>query len=120
MDEHQRLHFGSALRARRRAAGISQRDLAARTGVDFSYISKVENDRVPPPAADTIVAICQALGVAPEDLLALTGKIPSTVQRTVSSSTAAQQFLREAQQMALTDQEWTELSHLLQRLRCGR
>ena len=109
--------FGPALRDRRRAAKLSQRDLAARTGLDFSYISKVENGRVPPPAADTVVSLCRALAVAPEELLALTGKIPSPVQRTVSSSTAAQRFLSEAQQMLLTDQEWEQLLQVLRRLR---
>src|SRR5690348_3299277 len=34
--------FGPALRDRRRAAGLSQRELATRIGLDFSYISKVE------------------------------------------------------------------------------
>ena len=109
--------FGTSLRAMRRAAGQSQRELAARTGLDFSYISKVENGRVPPPAADTAVEICRALAVEPDDLLALTRKIPSTVQRTVSSSPAAQQFLREAQQLALTDLEWRQLLLVLRRLR---
>lgn len=117
MEEHQCRAFGTSLRAVRRAAGQSQRELAARTGLDFSYISKVENGRVPPPAADTVVEICRALAVEPDDLLALTRKIPSTVQRTVSSSPAAQQFLREAQQLALTDQEWRQLLLALRRLR---
>src|SRR5690348_4172234 len=112
--------FGATLRDRRRAAAISQRELAARTGLDFSYISKVENGRVPPPAADTIVALCQALDTPPEALLALTRKIPSAVRQTVSSSPAAQQFLRTAQQMALTDQEWAQLVRALHRLRSGR
>ncbi len=112
--------FGAALRASRRAAGLSQRTVAARTGLDFSYISKVENGRLPPPAADTIVAICRVLEIAPEGLLALTGKIPSAVRQTVSSSPAAQQFLREAQQLALTDQEWTQLVQVLRQLRPPR
>jgi HTH-type transcriptional regulator, competence development regulator len=109
--------FGPALRAGRREAGLSQRELAARTDLDFSYISKVENGRLSPPAADTIVAICRVLQMAPEDLLALTRKIPSEVHQTVSSSRMAQQFLREAQQMALTDQEWTKMVQALRHLR---
>jgi transcriptional regulator with XRE-family HTH domain len=109
--------FGPTLRDRRRAAGLSQRELAARTDLDFSYISKIENGRLPPPAADTIVFICQVLDIAPEELLSLTGKIPSAVQQTVSTSKAAQRFLREAQQMALTDQEWAHLVQVLHRLR---
>jgi len=112
--------FGPALRDRRRAASLSQRELAARTGLDFSYISKVENGRLPPPAADTIVAMCDVLDTAPEDLLALTGKIPSAVQQTVSTNTMAQQFLRAAQQLALTDQEWAQMIEALHRLRADR
>src|SRR5688500_12825080 len=105
--------FGDALRERRRAVGVSQRELAERIKVDFSYISKLENGRLPPPAADTIVAICQVLEIGAEELLALTGKIPSEVQRTVSGSKAAQAFLREAQQLALTDEEWTAMMRSL-------
>jgi hypothetical protein len=63
------------------------------------------------------VAICRVLDIAPEDLLALTRKIPSDVHQTVSASRAAQQFLREAQQMALTDHEWAQLVQELRHLR---
>ncbi|MCL4553183.1 MAG: helix-turn-helix domain-containing protein [Candidatus Marsarchaeota archaeon] len=109
--------FGAALRERRRSAGLSQRDLAQRAGLDFSYISKVENGRLPPPAADTIVSICNVLGVSAEEMLALTGKIPSEVQQTISTSKAAQEFLRHVQQMELTDDEWGRMSKSLQSLR---
>jgi transcriptional regulator with XRE-family HTH domain len=109
--------FGDALRERRRAAALSQRELAEHIKVDFSYISKLENGRLPPPAADTIVAICQVLGIDADELLALTGKIPSDVQRNVSGSKVAQAFLREAQQLALTDEEWTAMMRSLRSLR---
>ncbi|MBI4322043.1 MAG: helix-turn-helix domain-containing protein [Chloroflexi bacterium] len=109
--------FGAALRERRRAAGLSQRDLAERTGLDFSYISKVENGRVPPPAADTIVSMCNVLGVPAEEMLALTGKIPSEVQQTISTSKVAQEFLRHVQQMGLTDDEWGRITKSLKSLR---
>lgn len=109
--------FGTTLRERRRAAGLSQRELAERVGLDFSYISKVENDRLPPPAADTVVKLCRILETAPEELLALTGKFPSQVQRTVSGSVAAQDFLREAEEMRLSDEEWRRMASTLRRLR---
>jgi HTH-type transcriptional regulator, competence development regulator len=99
--------FGALLRRYRRAAGMSQRELAEQVGIDFSYLSKLENNRIAPPAADTIVAICKILAVDPEELLARTGKIPSDVQQTVGTSMGAQEFLREAQQLGgLTDEEW--------------
>jgi transcriptional regulator with XRE-family HTH domain len=101
--------FGETLRERRRAAGLSQRELAERTGLDFSYISKVENGRLPPPAADTVVAICRVLGAPPEELLALAGKLPSDVQARVGTSPVAQRFLSEADRLALTDEEWERM-----------
>jgi len=102
--------FGRALRELRRAKGITQRGLAEKVGVDFSYISKIENDRLPPPAADTIVKICDALEVSPDLLLALSGKIPSGLRDTIGSSLAAMRFIRSAQSMDLTEDEWAELT----------
>lgn len=109
--------FGEKLRTMRRAAKVTQRELARKVGVDFSYISKLENDRLPPPAADTILSICKVLDVDSDDLLALTGKLPSDVQKTVGKSSIAQRFLREAQQLDLNDQEWEEMLKSLKQMR---
>lgn len=109
--------FGELLREKRRRAGISQRDLASRVGLDFSYISKLENDRMPPPAAHTVVTICGVLRVQPEELLAASGKLPADVQSAVGSSPAAQSFLQNASKMSLTEGEWKELQSSLRRLR---
>jgi len=105
---------------RRRAAGLTQRALAKQAGIDFSYISKLENGRLPPPSADTIVTLCHALGIPAAEFLALTRKIPSAVQGMLSGSTSAQRFLLEADQMELTDAEWSELDRSLRCLRGGR
>jgi HTH-type transcriptional regulator, competence development regulator len=109
--------FGEALRELRRKHGITQRDLANKTGLDFSYISKLENGRNPPPAADTIVKICKVLEEPPEQLLALTAKLPSDIQQTISGSHAAQLFLREAQRQNLTEEDWRLLSDQVKQLK---
>jgi HTH-type transcriptional regulator, competence development regulator len=109
--------FGPKLRALRRAAGVSQRELAEKVGVDFSYISKVENDRLPPPAADTIEKICNALGVGPDELMGLTNKLPSDLRQLLVENKGARDFMREAQGMRLSDREWDQLAGRLKRLR---
>ena len=109
--------FGQTLKEIRRSKGVTQRELATAVGVDFSYISKIENDRMPPPAADTIVKICEKLKVAPDMLLAMTGKMPTSIKKAISQNPAAQQFLREAQTMTLTDDEWETLTQQLKKLR---
>lgn len=109
--------FGLTLRELRRGKNISQRELAEKVGVDFSYISKIENDRLPPPSGDTIVKIAKVLSVAPDELLALTGKMPTVVKEVLGSSPTALQFVREAGEMKLTEKEWQKLHARLKRLR---
>lgn len=108
--------FGQALKNLRRSKGINQRDLAEQVGVDFSYISKVENDRLPPPSADTIVKICEILEIPPNNLLALTGKMPSPIKDMLSSSPAALEFMRQAHTIGLTENDWEKLSQQLKTL----
>lgn len=109
--------FGATLRRHRRAAGLSQSALADRIGLDVTYISKIENGRLAPPAADAVIAMAGALGVSPPDLLALTGKIPTAVRRMIGMSKAAQEFLYTAVQLSLTEEEWSLLIKMLHRLR---
>ena len=97
------ISFGSLLRQHRRAAGLTQRELAEKAHLDFSYISKLENNRLPPPAADTVVSLCSILGVPADDLLALAGKLPSAIEENIGTSVSAQAFLREAQ--GLTEEQ---------------
>ncbi|MFQ5754209.1 MAG: helix-turn-helix domain-containing protein [bacterium] len=109
--------FGQTLRDIRRSKNISQRELAKKVSVDFSYISKLENERIPPPAADTIVKICDVLEIPPDELLALTGKMPSDVKEIFSANPSAMQFLRTAKTLKLTEDEWGKLTKQIMRLR---
>lgn len=109
--------FGTKLKSLRRAKGISQRELAQRVGVDFSYISKLENDRLPPPAADTIEKICHELDVGHDELLGLTNKLPTGLRKMLVENQGARDFMREAGAMDLSDKEWEKLAGRLRRLR---
>ena len=111
--------LGQTLKQCRRTAGVTQRALARSVGVDVSYISKLENNRMPPPAADTIVKLARALKAPPDDLLVMSGKIPTTVSQMLGSKPAALRFFREAADLAITDCEWERLTRLLTQLRDG-
>jgi transcriptional regulator with XRE-family HTH domain len=101
--------FGEVLKEKRRAAGLSQRQLAERAGVDFSYISKLENDRLPAPAADTTARLAACLGCPVEDLLAAARKMPAGLSDSVTNAPAAIRFLQEASRMRLTAEEWDRM-----------
>ena len=68
-----------ALREQRRAkdASFSVRQVAARVGIEPSYLSKVERGQQPPPSEKTIAALAAELGEDPDVLLALAGKVPA-------------------------------------------
>jgi hypothetical protein len=55
--------------------------------------------------------------VPSDELLALTGKVPSDVKEMLGSSSSAQQFIRQAQEMNLSDQEWQLMTKRLKKLR---
>lgn len=109
--------FGAILREKRRVAGLSQRKLAALVQVDFSYISKIENNRLPPPSGETIVRLAEAIQVPAEELLAAAKKIPHAVGGEVVGEPSAQRFLRLASTMKLSNTEWETLVGKLRQLR---
>ncbi|MHB8862743.1 MAG: helix-turn-helix domain-containing protein [Pirellulaceae bacterium] len=80
--------FGSYLRKRREELRKGSRDysvrkLAAKIGVQPSYISKVERDEMPPPSEATIVRLAEALGEDPDVLLALAGKVSADLRQVI-------------------------------------
>lgn len=109
--------YGKLLKELRRQKNVAQRDLANSVGVDFSYISKIENDRLQPPSAETTIKICKVLGVASEGLLSLSGKVSSEMRDTITSSQSAIKFLNVVKEMQLTDEEWEKLTTKLKKLR---
>lgn len=108
--------FGTVLRERRRSAGLSQRQLAERAGVDFSYISKLENGRLPAPAAETVGRLAEVLLCPVEDLLSAAKKMPANLDESVGQP-AALRFLREASRLRLSPEEWEHLLGELHGLR---
>lgn len=60
--------FASNMRAERARIGISQAELADRSGLNLTTISQYENGEFT-PGADKIVALSEALGVTPNQLM---------------------------------------------------
>ncbi len=56
------------LRARREAAGISQVELARRSGVDLAHINNNENARRD-PTTSMLLRLARAIGTTPAELL---------------------------------------------------
>lgn len=79
------MSFGSALQRIRRTKGKKQREVAKEIEMDFSYFSRLENDRFDSkPTRETIEKIAEALECTPEEqseLLAAAGRIDEELEQ---------------------------------------
>ena len=62
MNKTPAFHFGQLIRQSREAAGISQRALAQKVGLDVSYINRLESGERRPRRA-TLLKLASALGI---------------------------------------------------------
>ena len=105
--------LGKRLRKLRQDKGFTLRSLAEAAGVDFSYLSKIENGKPGyVPGADTIRTLAEALGVDALELLRLADKVPPEL-KSLSSNAKARRFFRRAQEVASPD-DWDALLDLLE------
>lgn len=72
--------IAAAVRAKRLAAGLSMRALAARAGMSQPFLSNLENSRAMPSIA-TLYRLAAALGVSPRDFLPAEGGALFTITR---------------------------------------
>jgi transcriptional regulator with XRE-family HTH domain len=69
--------FGERVRELRKEQGLSQRGLAEHAGIDFTYLSKIENGRIEPPSEEVIRRVAEALDADADELIVLADKFPS-------------------------------------------
>lgn len=70
-------NFGQIIRQARKDKGLSQRELGEQLGLDFTYLSKLENNRADyAPKEEIIRALAQNLDLNEEELIFLAGRIP--------------------------------------------
>lgn len=68
--------FGKVIRSARKEKELSQRELAKLIGVDYTYLSKLENDHAGyPPSVDVIHKLALHLDLKQEELRHLAGRI---------------------------------------------
>ena len=80
--------IGQKIRSLRKAQNMTQRDLAKQTGINFTYLSRIENDRLDAeqtPREDTLRTIALALQAEDEldELLILAKRIPETIKQRI-------------------------------------
>lgn len=85
------MSFGKTLQRIRRAKGKTQREVADQMKMDYSYFSRLENDRFDSqPTRETVENICEGLGCTEEErgeLLAAAGRVDKVLERATRIAT---------------------------------
>jgi len=77
--------FGDTIRQARKENGISLRKFAKKINKSATYISKIERGEFKPPAEATITTIAKALGLDPDELMELAGRVPSDLTEIIQT-----------------------------------
>jgi transcriptional regulator with XRE-family HTH domain len=100
------MDFGTRLR-QLRVGKFNQRSLADKVGIDFTYLSKIENGKMPPPSEEVIVKLANALEADADELLQLAKKVPEDIKTMIHKSPNMPAFLR-----SISDLDETEIRKL--------
>jgi transcriptional regulator with XRE-family HTH domain len=101
--------IGAQIRALRVQAGLSQRQLAAKVGVGFPHLSKIEAGKET-PSADLVQRIAVSLNADADELLLLADRIPEELAEVVMEKRdLAPLLLRKWKAGAITDEQVQEL-----------
>jgi len=88
--------FGQRLRELRKAKNLSQKQLAELVEINFTYLSKIENERLDFaqfPSEDLIRRLAKALESDVDELLVLAKKVPDDIkQRVIERPDAFRKF----------------------------
>ncbi|BAY17899.1 hypothetical protein NIES21_37410 [Anabaenopsis circularis NIES-21] len=74
MNKQESQSFGKCIWQARRQKGLSQRELAVKVGVDYTYLSKLENDHVE-PSEKVIRSLAEHLSLNAVELIYLAGRM---------------------------------------------
>jgi transcriptional regulator with XRE-family HTH domain len=78
--------FGEKVRKLRQERHLSQKRLAAQIGINYTYLSKIESEKLdfaPYPSAELIGRLAAALETDVDELLLLAKKIPANIRERV-------------------------------------
>lgn len=103
------MSLGERIKELRRSRHLTQRQLADLAGVDFTYLSKIENDRLEhSPSIKTLQDLARVLEVDELELMDLADKVPS-VFRPITRSKEAMRFFRRATETIHNAEGWRDL-----------
>ena len=109
------LEFGQKLKKLRKDAGVAQRTLAEQVGVNFTYLSKIENGIMAPPSEGTLARIAKAVDCDACDLIIAARKIPKDFAKMVFDSASAADFVKTACKTKPSAKAWKQAKEVIEK-----
>jgi transcriptional regulator with XRE-family HTH domain len=116
--------FGKRIRQLRKPKHITHRSVSevldaslkkeGHRGLDATYLSKIENEKLPPPSPPVILALASVLQANPKELLTLAGKTVPGLEGKLLGRPAARKFVEFAIDQ-LSEREWKRLLAQIQK-----
>jgi transcriptional regulator with XRE-family HTH domain len=103
--------FGARIQRLRRERNLTQREVASKLGIDFTYLSKLENNRGDTPSEETVRGLARLLAVDEEELLAAAGKLPPALRDRALQDVEFARFLRRLP--GISDKQLRDISQQL-------
>jgi len=97
----------------------SLREFARKVGLSPAYLSRIENEKEPPPSETVIERLAEALGADKYELFSYAGKIPEEFLETFKKNPkGVASFMRRAKEIGLeSDSDWEEIERNLTRMK---
>jgi transcriptional regulator with XRE-family HTH domain len=97
----------------------SLREFAKRVDISPAYLSRIENEKEPPPSAPIIERLAEVLGIDKYELFSHAGKIPTEFFEAFQKNPkSVASFMRRAQEFGIeTDKDWQAIEDTLSRMK---
>lgn len=77
-------NLGARLRQLRKETGMSQREVADKVKIDFTYLSKIESGLMY-PSEEVLKKLAKVLNADKDELITLAGKVPSDLSEVLKN-----------------------------------
>lgn len=108
--------FGQTIRQLRKEKRLTQKEVAKKVDIDVTYLSKIENGKLDPPAHDKIKKLAEILEVDSDFLITEADKVPEDIVDMIpKTSTKIPKLLREGKN--LSDEDWDKVHEYIKDLK---
>ncbi len=97
----------------------SLREFARKVGLSAAYLSRIENEKEPPPSGTVVERWAEALGADKYELFSSAGKIPAEfLEAFKKNPRGVASFMRRVQEVGVeSDSDWKEIESTISKMK---